>query len=239
MPIQTNNNDVILAGHGTYQGGAQNFQLPANVDLYLLETAGVGLAVVTGMAVLGNKPIDRMVAVFSNQITQDLCNIVPNVYTGGSMAPNLILHNLGQQSAQMLGAVPAGAKNVFTVNADTTLSNLLNRADVAAYIAAQHSITGKNVRVFWAACAIQPTNPDSPTGAFHNAYAVAYAGRSYANANPGNANAKAAAQAAITFANTAGNGENTAGAIAAAAAHDAATSQQTQPVNYKLAVKMD
>lgn len=237
MPIQTNSNDVVLAGHGSYQGGVQNFQLPPNVDLYLLETVGIGLAVVTGMALVGNKPIDRMVAVFPTRQIQDLYNVVPNIYKSGDLAPNLVLHNLGPQAPQMLGAVPAGAKNVFTVTADTTLQNLLQRPDVVACIAAQHAITKTNVRVFWAACATQPTNPAAPTGAFHNALAVAYAATAYSNANPGNANAKLAAQAALAFANT--NTENTAGAIAAAAAHDVATSQQTQLVAYKLAVKVD
>jgi hypothetical protein len=228
MPITTTSNDIIVAGHGSYDGGAANFTLPPHVDLYLILPVGYGLTDGPVTALVGRRPIDRLAIVAPTAVTDLQPMGMPTVFRAGGSAPNLTLYDLGDERTAVTGALPTHADNVFMVSSPTKLQDLLNRADVKQRIAASLAAQpGANVRLFWAGCAIQNGNPDKGTFVYCNATAVAFAASAHVRALhksglPIDAPAEAA-NAALDAAKL--HPMDTAGAVAAAALHDAATAK--------------
>jgi len=225
MPITTTPNDVILVGHGTYQGGANNFTLPAGVDLWMLQP--VGSAVTDGpvTALVGNTPIDRLILRQSNGAWDDFRTLgLPNVIHGGQQAPNLILHDLGDLKPLVQAAIARGPNHVIMVTQDTTLQTLLARPDVQRLIQA-HLASRSALRVFWAACTHLQQNSDDPPAVYGNALAVAFAAVNYAKTHQTPA-VIAAAGAATDYAQL--HPQDGPGAVGAAAVHDATTANLVQ-----------
>jgi hypothetical protein len=226
MPIVTTQNDIIAAGHGTYPSATSTFVLPAHVDLYLILPLGYILTDGPVTALVGRQPIDRLAIKTATGVTDLQPMGMPTVYKGGKPAPNLILHDLEDLRTTVTAAIPVGANNVFTVTADTTLQDLLNRSDVRTRMdAIQTAHPGANVRLFWAACAKQATNPDPGLSVYCNAKALAFAATAHVQAlNKAGHLTDGALDAALAVLNAATvNQLDTASAIAAAAPHDPAT----------------
>jgi len=227
MPITTTSNDIILAGHGSYEGGAAQFTVPAGIDLYLLQPVGSGLTDGPVLALVGNKPIDRLVLRTSITLVSDLQPTgMPQVIKAGEKAPNLVLHDLSTLKKLVQDAIPKGATNVVLVSQDARLQDLLNSDAVQKQVKSNAAKRpGTNTRVFWAACANQDSNPDAGSFVYSNAIAVAFAATAYAtnlaktapNFNAANKAASAALDAAKK------EPYNTTAAVNAAKAFDAAT----------------
>lgn len=227
MPIVTNPNDVVFVGHGTYQGGAQNFQLPAGVELHILQAVGSAMTDGPVTALVGQLPIDRLILRQSNGAWNDFPALgLPQIYQGGQPAPDLVLHDLGPERAVIENAMPHGPHHVITVTVDTRLQQLLNRDDVQKLIANNLHL-GRSLRVFWAACTHLQQNPKDPPCVYGNALAVALAAVEYAQKTK-SAAAIAAADAALQSAQQ--HPQNTAAAIAAARLHDNASADLTHAV---------
>ncbi|NHZ33338.1 putative adhesin [Massilia rubra] len=227
MPITTSSTDLILAGHGSYEGGADNFVMPANVDFYLLQPVGTGLTDGPALALVGNKPIDRLVLRTSITAVTDLQPMgMPKVFKAGEMAPNLVLHDLADLKTAVQAAIPKGATNVIMVGKDTKLQDLLKTDAVQKLIKANTARQpGSKTRVFWAACANQGTNPDAGSFVWSNANAVAHAAVAYVKSlkpsAPNYDKAIKAAGAALDAAKI--DPLNSAAAVKAAKVFDAAT----------------
>ncbi|MEO7496301.1 MAG: putative adhesin [Massilia sp.] len=224
MPISTCANDIILAGHGSYEGD-DSFILPDSVELHLLAPMGAGLLDGPVTALVGNWQIDRLALQKPSNEVLDLYPLnVPTVIGGGQRSPNLILEGLGFARAFVMAAVPRGASNVFTVDADTTLADLLARADVATTIDAFRTLRPKErVKIFWAAYGGRHAHSATASVVSCNALAVAQAAaaraRQLADTDPRRQAAFDAAHAALGYA--VAHPMDTAGAIAAASAFDA------------------
>ncbi|NHZ93147.1 hypothetical protein F2P45_29665 [Massilia sp. CCM 8733] len=227
MPVTTSSNDVILAGHGSYEGGADNFVMPANVDFYLLQPVGTGLTDGPVLALVGCKPIDRLVLRTSVTAVSDLQPMgMPKIFRAGERAPNLVLYDLGSLKSTVQAAIPRGASNVVMVAKDTKLQDLLKSDAVQKVIKANTAKqTGARTRVFWAACANQDSNPDAGPFVWSNANAVAHAAVAYVKSlkdtAPNYDNALKAAGAALDAAKK--DPFDTAAAVKAAKVFDAAT----------------
>lgn len=220
MPITTTPNDVIFVGHGTYQGGAQNFTVPVGVDLWMLQPVGSAITDGPVTALVGNTAIDRLIVRQPNGECDDFHALgLPQVIHGGQQAPNLILHDLADLKQLVQNATPKGPNHVITVTQDTNLQTLLARPDVQKLIQA-HVASHTVLRVFWAACTHLQQNPSDPPAVYGNALAVAFAASKYAQAQRTPA-AIAAAGAALDYAKL--HPQDGPGAVAAAALHDATT----------------
>ena len=225
MPITTTPNDVIFVGHGTYQGGAQNFALPAGVELWMLQPVGSAITDGPVTALVGNIPIDRLILRQANGACDDFHTLaLPQRIAAGQQAPNLILHDLGDMKAMVQAATPRGPNHVIMVTQDTTLQNLLGLSDVQNMIRA-HVANHTVLRVFWAACTHLQQNPNDPPAVYGNALAVAFAAVNYARTHNTPA-VVAAAHAALDYAGL--HPQDGTGAVAAAAAHDVTTANLVQ-----------
>ncbi len=220
MPITTTSNDVIFVGHGTYQGGAQNFTVPAGVELWMLQPVGSAITDGPVTALVGNTAIDRLILCQTNGECDDFHTLgLPQRIAAGQQAPNLILHDLADLKALVQAAIPRGPNHVIMVTQDTNLQTLLGLPDVQKMIQA-HVASHTVLRVFWAACTHLQQNPNDPPAVYGNALAVALAAAKFAKTHNTPA-VVAAAGAALDFARL--HPQDGPGAVAAAAAHDATT----------------
>jgi len=232
--ITTTSNDVIFCGHGTYPGGADICDLPAGTEFWITQPVGSVMTDGPVSALVGNRVIDRLTMQWGkgeDQQVDDLPDLgLPQVLTGPARIPNLILHDLGTLLPLIQAATPRGPHHVITVTEDTDLRTLLARPDVQALTRA-HVQAGTRLRIFWATCTAPDANQDNLPWVFHNAKAVAFAAVAYVfaqNKAHGRTDPRteAAANAALDAAKQ--NPDDTAAAIAAAAAHDATTANQTK-----------
>ena len=131
MVVQTTQNDVIFLGHGSYQGGGkEQFQLPDNVDLYLLQPIGAKLRVSLACNLIQQKPIKKLTFHRDGSPDSDISKDFPIVFKGGATMPDLILHDLGSLRESLTNLLPQGPHHTILVSEDTTLSALLGRSDV-------------------------------------------------------------------------------------------------------------
>lgn len=244
--ITTNGKDLILVGHGTYLGGADTFVLPQGVELHLTQPVGSALIIGAAAVLLTNTVVDRAVLVrqpprFDKKGAQvapagkgwdDFATLqIGNgtVYHPGDRAPNLVLHDLGEDKATLQDIAQHGHSHVVYVGADSHLSDILaNDPTVKSLIKA--AVDSKQVlRVVWAACtAFDGRDPNpSPVVAF-NAVAVAYAAHAYAAEHPEDKGALPAAQAAMAAAFA--SPLNTASAVTAAATKDKTAANLLKPL---------
>lgn len=155
LPVQVNAKDLVFVGHGTYMGGASNITLPANLDLAVMEPVGVCLTVGGANALMNGNSISK---VNVQKTGHAPVSWVPELYVGGALAPNMILHDLGPQQTALNAAIQTARSRgvtVVTVNADTNLQDLIKMPEVAKLV------TAGKVRAYWLACAAQPTNPSA------------------------------------------------------------------------------
>ena len=165
MVVQTTQNDVVFLGHGSYQGGGkEQFQLPDNVDLYLLQPIGAKLRVSLACDLIQQKPIKKLTFHRDGSPDSDISKDFPIVFKGGATVPDLILHDLGSLRESLTNLLPQGPHHTILVSEDTTLSALLGRSDVMELIEANKQC-GKHLRIFWSACASQ-TEPSETSVVF-------------------------------------------------------------------------
>lgn len=188
--LQTNAFDVLLLGHGSYQGAKKMTTLPAGVELWVLQPVGTIMTDGPIHALIRMKPIDRLI-LYSGVKTSipeitDLGGAgFPKVYNPGDTVPDMILHDLDKLKSSIGRVVKEAGKHqalphIITVDNDTSLSSLLGSKDVKKWLTGRKQ-TGKNLRVFWAACTASPEQPedvDEPL-VFHNAKAVSLDATAY------------------------------------------------------------
>lgn len=226
MPLTTSQNDVVFVGHGAYRGGDAPFALPAGVELCLMQPVGSTMDARVAEALVGHRVIDRLILAYDDGSFENFATLgMPQWYRHPQQAPDLLLYDLGGLRAQIEAAMAPGPHHVVLVDAETRLSALFQRADIQQLIAA-HVAAQQPLRVFWAACTHQDTDPDGSVCVYHNAAAVALAATRHA-LQRGTHAAADAAHAALARARQ--NADDTAGAIAAAALHDAATANAATP----------
>lgn len=152
MSVQVTDKDIVLFGHGSYEGGAIHMQLPHNIDLYVLQPIGYSLKAGVAKALIDQELIQILALRFGNSSPTDI--LVPFVkYSGGSLAPNFILYNLGELSEW--GKKTIGDKeNVVTVNEDTLLSELISNNE-KIQSAIKSLPEGEKLKLYWSACANQ------------------------------------------------------------------------------------
>jgi hypothetical protein len=152
MSVQVTNKDIVLLGHGSYQGGATNTKLPNNIDLYVLPPVGYSLAIDVAAAMIHQQEIQNLVLHHDGSTTG---NIQPPVavYEGGDLAPNFILHNLGSLSEWGKKTI-GDKKNVVTVDQDTLLSELIT-SNPKIIEAVSKLGKGEKLKLYWSACANQ------------------------------------------------------------------------------------
>ncbi len=153
MTIKVTNNDVVLLGHGSYLGGADNFNLPPEVELYILQPAGYTLECGVAAALIRQESIAKLVLHHANGSgNSDWVPAAP--YRDGALAPDLILHNL--ESLADWGRQVIGPRlNVVTVDRDIRLSELLGGNHAIRAAIAREVKAGRKLRLFWSACANQ------------------------------------------------------------------------------------
>ncbi|MCL6309711.1 hypothetical protein QQL38_25040 [Pseudomonas syringae] len=230
--ITTTKDDIIVAGHGTYLGGAKNFVLPAGVELHLMQPVGSELTVASASVLLGNKPLDRAILLQPSGKYDDFAVLgLKNgtVYAPGAAAPDLLLHDLGDMKPVLQGYAKVGASQVVYVASDKLLSDIIaNDATVKGLIAAAVKAK-KVVKLYWCACTAHGSkNPDTSPFVAYNAEAVAWAAGAYATAHSGDASAKKAAESAAAAARA--NLFDTQGAIRAAATFNNAAANLLAPL---------
>jgi hypothetical protein len=220
MPIRTTANDVILVGHGSYQGGAVNFQLPAHVELHLLQPVGAAMTDGPVKALVGQRPIDRLILWQTGTGADRFDDLpkrgIPTVYSGPTQVPDLVLHDLGDLKTLVQSAIAKGPNHVIMVTKDTRLSQVMVMPDIQKLIAAAGA-AGSRLRVFWAACAVQSETDHGIPSVYCNGLAIAAAVSEFARHNPA---AVAAKKAAFDYAKA--HPDDTAGVLAAAIAKDPA-----------------
>lgn len=152
MSVQVTNKDIVLLGHGSYPGGATNTKLPDNVDLYLLPPVGYSLSTEVATALIHQDKINNLVLHHDNSPTGNIAPPV-GVYTGGNLAPNFTLYDLG--SLADWGKKTIGdKKNVVTVNQSTLLSELLTSNEKIKEALSKLG-KGEKLKLYWSACANQ------------------------------------------------------------------------------------
>lgn len=156
MTLQANKDDIILLGHGGYEGGVDNFTLPAGLDLYILGPVGAVLQVAAAKLLIDAREIKKLVLdTHGKKSTLMPDNQFPHKYCAGQSAPNLWLSSLGPANDPIRTHLLTG--NVLVpelVDAKTELADLVKLPAVASK-AAEAAKVGKSVRMFWAACATQ------------------------------------------------------------------------------------
>jgi len=152
MSVKVTNDDIVLLGHGSYQGGSINTRLPANIDLYLLPP--VGYSLMTGLAsTLINQMEIKKIQLSHNGNPVEIIDVPFVEYLGGTDAPNLILHDLGDLTEWGKRTI-GDKKNVVTVSKDTLLSELIT-SDPKIVVALEKLPKGKKLKLYWSACANQ------------------------------------------------------------------------------------
>ncbi|KPC52578.1 putative adhesin [Amantichitinum ursilacus] len=158
MAIQVSNQDIVALGHGSYEGGAKNFTLPAGVDLYILQPVGYTLTTGVAEALIGQRAIDKLYLSHWQQGTKKwgpATEWEPSpALPGGSLAPDLTLYPLGDLADWGKKTI-GGRTNVVLTDQQISLSELLKtNAAIQAAIKAQVAKGGK-LKLYWSACAAQ------------------------------------------------------------------------------------
>lgn len=152
MSVQVTDRDIVLLGHGSYSGGANNFKLPASIDLYILPPIGYSLKTDAASALIQQFKIEKLKlnhdGVFVSVIDPPVA-----VYKGGNLAPDLTLYDLG--SLTEWGKKTIGSKkNVVTVDRATLLSELI-KSNAKIIEALKKLPQGEKLKLYWSACANQ------------------------------------------------------------------------------------
>lgn len=152
MSVQVTDRDIVLLGHGSYSGGANNFKLPASIDLYILPPIGYTLMTDVATALIQQSKIKKLEL---NRDRGSINVIEPPVaaYKGGNLAPDLTLYDLG--SLTEWGEMTIGSKkNVVTVDRATLLSELI-KSNAKIIEALKKLPQGEKLKLYWSACANQ------------------------------------------------------------------------------------
>lgn len=151
MSVKVTDKDIVLLGHGSYDGGVQNFKLPDNINLYVLQPVGYSLMTGAASALIQQTEIKTLVLHGGGKTTTVSAPIA--VYNGGQNAPNLKLYDLGDLvdwGKQTIGA----KQNVVTVAQTISISDLIN-SDVKIKAALKALSIGQKLNIYWSACANQ------------------------------------------------------------------------------------
>lgn len=153
MAVQITPNDLIMLGHGTYEGGAANFVLPDNVELHVLQPVGTCLRVALAQQLISGAAVATLWLMDGQRRIEDLTALgFPHVYSAGVRVPELTLYGLG--SAAQYFQNPGQGMQVLTVAQPTSLQALLALPGTQARID-ERKRQGHPLRVFWLACANQ------------------------------------------------------------------------------------
>ncbi|MBE0391982.1 hypothetical protein BJQ96_01827 [Flavobacterium sp. PL0002] len=152
MSVQITNKDIVLLGHGSYEGGAKNKKLPNNIDLYLLPPIGYTLKTDVAAAMIHQDQIAKIVLHHATGGTE-VVDPPMAVYKGGDLAPDLKLYNLGTLSDWGKKTI-GDKKNVVTVDKDILLSELILTNDKIKE-AVKKLLPGEKLKLYWSACANQ------------------------------------------------------------------------------------
>ena len=151
MSVKVTDKDIVLLGHGSYEGGTVNFKLPDNINLYVLQPVGYSLMTDAASALIQQTEIKTLVLHGGGKVSTVPANIV--VFNGGQNAPNLKLYNLGDLADW--GKKTIGAKqNVVTVAQTISLLDLIN-SDIKIKAALKALSNGQKLNIYWSACANQ------------------------------------------------------------------------------------
>jgi len=151
MTVKVTDSDLILLGHGSYHGGADNITLPPNIDLYILQPVGYTLYTDVAEALIDQETITQLKLVHTDG-ESTLFDAPASMCYGGKLAPNLTLYPLGELEEWGRNAI--GSKtNVVTVNTTTSLADLLESDEIIS--AKRRLASGKNLKLYWSACANQ------------------------------------------------------------------------------------
>jgi len=198
--ITTSQNDIILAGHGSYLGGSETLLLPVGVELCIMQPVGSALTVVSSSVLLMNKPVERAVLKQPSGRIDDfealgLAN--GSLYKPGERAPDLVLHDLGDLKPTLESYARAGRSHVVYVNSTRRISDILNENSSVKSIISAAVRENRVVRLYWCACTDHGAkNPEPAPLVAYNAQAIAWAADTYANENKSDASASRAAEAA-------------------------------------------
>lgn len=161
MAVQINPDDIVLLGHGTYEGGAANFPLPAGIELHVLQPVGTRLRVSLARKLVAGQAVPTLWLMDGDRRVEDLGALgFPHVYANGENVPQLTLYPLGDVAAEFSGA--SRGMEVGMVDRPTSLQELLGKGLIQARIKEQRA-QGKALRVFWLACANQLGTKSSET----------------------------------------------------------------------------
>jgi len=158
MSVRVTNEDIVLLGHGSYQGGAKNFKLPENIDLYVSSPIGYVLMTDVAKALIQQREINKLV-LYYDKITSGEIEPAVAVYRGGKLAPDLILHDLGDLTKWGKDTI-GDKKNVVTVEKDTLLSELIQSNEKIK----EASKGGRKLKLYWSACASQVSEYSASLG---------------------------------------------------------------------------
>lgn len=153
MSIRVTAKDLVLLGHGGYEGGAVNTKLPKNIDLYILQPIGYTLTTEVASALINQKKIDKLILHHDNNSGNKAINPPTVVFKGGEYAPDLKLYDLGSEldwGNQTIGQ----RKNVVTVDKETSLSELI-KTNAKIKKAIEQLSGDEKLNLYWSACASQ------------------------------------------------------------------------------------
>ncbi|MCL3782231.1 hypothetical protein EMN47_17725 [Prolixibacteraceae bacterium JC049] len=153
MSVQVTNNDLVLLGHGSYQGGAKNVLLPDNVDLYVLQPVGYTLTTTVAAALIRQEEINRLRLLHDGGRGNTTVHPPMAIYKGGELAPDLILHDLGNL-AKWGAETIADKENVITVNRSILLSEIIKTNNKIKRVVDLLG-KGERLKLYWSACACQ------------------------------------------------------------------------------------
>lgn len=158
MSVKVTDKDIVLLGHGSYQGGAVNFKLPERIDLYILQPLGYSLTTDVANALINQKLIDELKLHHVENgheipLAPSVIDTPTVVFHGGSLAPDLILYNLGDLSEWGKKTI-GDKKNVVTVKEQTALSQLI-ATDDKINLALRSLPENERLKLYWSACANQ------------------------------------------------------------------------------------
>lgn len=158
MSVKVTDKDIVLLGHGSYQGGADNFKLPERIDLYILQPVGYSLTTDVANALINQKLIEKLKLHHvenGHEIPLDpsVIDTPIAVFYGGNLAPDLILYDLGDLSEWGKKTI-GDKKNVVTVKEQTPLSQLI-ATNEKINIALKMLPEGERLKLYWSACANQ------------------------------------------------------------------------------------
>jgi hypothetical protein len=154
MSAKVTNKDIVLLGHGSYEGGATNTRLPENIDLYILQPLGYTLKTGVAKALIDQTEIKTLALRCGGDDPFPIIVNAPFVeYKGGNLVPDFTLYNLGE--LKEWGRQTIGNKtNVVTVDGPTLLSKLI-KTDAKILEALKKLLKDEKLKLYWSACANQ------------------------------------------------------------------------------------